>query len=160
MVEWAVSNDDRYSDETYPKTFPSTPCLLGVEYHGVLHRTVQYTDQSASDLACEAAGFPGAFGIGRFVATLIGASSDFSQSCDAIEEGTHELIAVLGSLSFQSAPSWPLCDIPSAPMEIREGGHLYPAWNAGAMDFSIVSHGSIALLRDERGQFSLYESFG
>ncbi|MEM1185179.1 MAG: DUF1963 domain-containing protein [Planctomycetota bacterium] len=119
--------------------------LLEFEYHGIIHRTVQYTDWEHYEPVFERAAIGGdsAFYVANFEGTSIGRYAGIPQGWPFEEGDGCELLATLGSVRFQGLG--PLCDARAR-------------W-AGSEDSSERSslalssdNGCIYLFRDDQGE--------
>ena len=127
---------------------------LPYEYHGVIHRTVQYTDWKAAEPVFEAAGYKaGGWGVGGMQATSIGVYADLPQGWPFEEGDGNELIATMSSFYF--GETWPLVDIPHCLQRVDGDGRVDGNVSASGYDFGVGDVGSLWIYRDSAGAFKL-----
>lgn len=131
---------------------------LPFQYHGVVHRTVQYTNHEAVRPAFEAAGYKGGgYGVRSMQATSIGTYADLPQGWPFEEGDGHTLVAALSSFYFRG--KWPLCDVPAPHQAANEDGSTWqPLSNSG--DFGVGDAGCMWIYRDNKGKFRLDSACG
>lgn len=126
---------------------------LPYEYHGVIHRTVQYKDWRSAAPVFEGLGYKsGGFGVHSIQATSIGTYADLPQGWPFKAGDGNTLIAALSTFQFHGA--WPLCDVPSGLREADGEGGTYELFDSGG-NFSIEDAGCIWIYRDKSGAFKL-----
>lgn len=145
MVEWSPLAIKE------PATGLNTPWTgeLPFEYHGVIHRTRQYTDPDAAMPAFTAAGLQdSAWLLHAVQATLIGAYASLPQGWILPEE--EQLICVLSSFSWQH--QWPLCDVPRGLSCVRADGSEFES-TLHKSGFGLGDGGATWVYRSSRGTF-------
>lgn len=132
---------------------------LPFEYHGVIHRTVQYTDLDTYGKAFNAAGWKkGGHGTGAIQATSIGAYANLPQGWPFDDEDRKSLICTLSSFSLEGL--WPLVDLPRAPSPVDAEGKERDRWsNRDALRFQVGDVGCMWISRNAEGAFSLDEAY-
>jgi Domain of unknown function (DUF1963) len=149
VLEWS----DR---DIKPKVGSSAPwdAVLPVEYHGVRHRTVQYTKRDQTERAFKAAGIEGRIAA-DLMATSIGSHSWLPQGWPFKEGDGRSLVATMGSLYLTGR--WPLCDVPCALQRIdaEAQGTSRDSQLNSALDVGFGDAGCIWITRERDGTFSL-----
>lgn len=147
-----------------PATITSSPwgCHLPMEYQGVIHRTVQYTDWRSHDAPFEACGWKhGGFNIGAVQATSIGKYCELPQGWPFEERDGNELVCTLSSFSLYGEDGWPCVDVPVSPRAVDHKVEEFSSFSlAHALGFWVGDGGTIWVYRDKKGEFHLDEACG
>lgn len=132
---------------------------LPYEYHGVLHRTMQYPDESAAFPVFKTLGWEEEYNdLIELQGTCIARHASLPQGWPFQPGDGNTLIATLGSFYFKGR--WPLCDVPAAPKRVSGNGREHELWNNNALQFAIGDVGCIWIYRDAHGNFKLDEAGG
>lgn len=124
-------------------------------YQGAIHRTVQYTDWRASEVAFRAAGWKdGGWNTARIQATSIGTYASLPQGWPFEEGDGNSLIATFSSYYFRGA--WPFCDVPRAFRLIRADGSEYDPSAIDGLTMGLGDAGAVWIFRDKDGAFHLH----
>lgn len=136
-------------------------CCLPVQYQGVIHRTVQYTDSEVYDEKFLANGWRDeGFQIGAVQATSIGAYGSLPQGWPFREGDGNELVCVLSSF-YSGLDLWPCVDLPVGPRSVDGNGKdAFATYISHATSFQVGDCGAIWVYRDKRGEFHLDEACG
>lgn len=130
-----------------------------MELHGVIHRTIQYTDREIYEPVFDKAGFNDmGWKIGATQATQIGAHANLPQGWPFKENDGKTLIACLSSFYLRKA--WPLCNISRTITFVHDGGGEHESGLNSCADFGIEDAGCIWIYRDKKGAFHLGSAGG
>lgn len=146
---------------TDPCTLSDIPWTgaLPFEYHGVLHRTEQYTDWEKSVEVFQRTGDKrGGSGLAAMQVTQIGTYADLPQDWPFEEGDGNTLIAVLSSFYFRGR--WPLCDVPRCLQRVRSDGSAYDMISDSGREFGVGDAGCIWIYRDREGRFAIDSAYG
>lgn len=133
---------------------------LPYEYHGVLHRSVQYLDQEKAERAFRKHGFEeGGWQTHHFQATCIGPYASIPQGWPFYrEDDDRQLVAILSSFYFRGR--WPLCDVRGPMRYVWGEGDEAEVFADSGRDFGIEDAGCVWIYREPSGEFKLSSSCG
>jgi hypothetical protein len=137
---------------------PGWTCRLPFCYAGVVHRTVQYTDEGIAEDPFKRAGWKkGGWGVHSVQGTCISSYADLPQGWPFAEGDGNRLIATLSSFYFRG--QWPLCDVPQTLKRARDNGEEYESTSV-ALDFGIGDAGAIWIYCTADGEFRIESACG
>lgn len=132
---------------------PGWTTVLPFCYHGVIHRSVQYTDDELAVAAFAAADLTKYESSGTLQISSIGRYANLPQGWPFDERKGSTLIATLSSFIFNGR--WPLCDMHGVLKLTYPDGSEYERSSPDGLNLNIGSVGCIWLYRDEDGSFKL-----
>lgn len=156
----SLATDPVFEWSTKELRKPATPYdvprtgWLPFSLDGVIHRTVQYTDEERFETAFESAG-DGYSEAGAIQATSIGAYASLPQGWPLEDLPGATLICTLSSFYFRG--KWPLCDTPEVVGRVGADGKPCAEAFGGtdALSLRLGDAGAIWLYGDAKGKFHL-----